>query len=342
MLHLREPSGLNLRELAEELNTSDTVWGGTSNEIEVRREDEALSFAFGGHEVPATRDGMEQLATFADIPRNFLLKQDPDLQQMLLQQILRRSTANMQMHFTAGGLHEVYKPARVRLEPRRIVERIMNVVPETSDVIEWWSDSDELRFDVAVPMDFDRGVGGDRAVGDISRGGLRLSQDRKNNHAPRVGSYIYRLACTNGMVVPDREAITLDARGSTVDVLLAELELAAERAFSQVEDQIAHFYEMREHRIEGDLTQAVIRVAQERGLPDRTAMALSRRVPDQLNAESLGHEPTQFDLVNLITNEANNPALRNRRGPRAQLEAAGGALVHEQQARCGSCHQVIS
>lgn len=346
MLYLREPSGLRLRELADELHTDDNVWGGTTNEVRIAQDTgDGLTLTFGRHQVPATRDALEQLGTFLNVPRNFLLTrlgEYPDLQQQMLQELLSRDPANIQMRFTDGGVHEVFRPSRVRLEPRAIVERIMRIVPEESDVIEWWSDSDDLRFDVAVPMDFDRGVGGDRQVDDISRGGLRVHQDRKNNHAPNVESYIYRLACTNGMVVPDPAGISVDARGATVDVILAELELAAERAFSQVEQQIEHFYEMRQQRIEGDVTQAVIQVAQERGLPDRTAMTLSRRVPDQLNPDTLGREPTMFDLVNLITNQANDPHLRNRRGPRAALERAGGTLVREQHDRCGTCHQTLN
>lgn len=346
MQYLREPSGLSLRELANELHTDDVAWGGTTNEIRLNLESNSntLSVAFGGsHEVPATSDGLEQLAGYTGIPRPFFRDLDPDMKQYLLNEKLRRTPNNVALRYTpSGGIHEVYHPSHVRVEPRQVVQAALNVLDETAPVIEWWADSDDLRIDVMVPENFSQGIGGDPAVGDISRGGLRFTQDRKHNLAPAVETYIYRLACTNGMVVPDTSSSRIDARGATVDQVLAELELAAQRAFGEVEEQIAHFYEMRNQPIEGDVTQAVIRVARERGLPTRTAMTLAERVPSDLSAESLDHPPTMFDLVNLITNEANNPRIRSRRSSRAALELAGGAVVGEARHRCGSCHQVVA
>jgi hypothetical protein len=126
-----------------------------------------------------------------------------------------------------------------------------------------------------------------------------------------------------------------------MEVILAELELAAQTAFARVEQEMEHFYEMRNQAIVGDVTQAVIRVSEERGLPNRTAMELARRVPEMLDSEALGHEVNMFDLTNLITNQANDPALRTRRGSRLQLERAGGELVRIEAARCGHCYQVL-
>lgn len=341
-LYLRDLPGQTLRDLADEVDVRDSRWGGTTSEMGVEcNRDNVLSFTFGNEEVPATRDGMEQLGTFLDVPRAFLLKLDPDLQSQLLSELLRRNAANVAIRYTDTGIHEVHRPDRTRLEPIQIVNTAISVMSEDAELAEWHVDPDELFFDVMVPEGFDRGVGGDLERGDISRGGVRFVQDRKHNHAPQANTFLYRLLCTNGLVVPET-GLTLDARGSTVDELLAELEMAAQRAFGQVEEQLEHFYALRQQRIEGDVTQAVIRVAQERGLPDRTAMALSRRVPDQLDPETLGHPVSMFDLVNLITNQANHPDLRSRRGPRRALEMAGGELVREVHDRCNTCHQMIA
>lgn len=342
MQYLRELPGTDLATLANELNTDDNQWGGVTNELEVVLEGDILAFQMPGRSaIPATVDGVEQIATFIGVPRAFALNLPPDMQRYLLQELLRRNPANVGIRYTDNGIHEVFKPDRVRLEPRQIVSTAISVLGADAPLVEWRCDSDELLIDVVVPENADYGIGGDPQINDISRGGLRFRQDRKNNHAPTVNSYLYRLACTNGMVVPE-SGLTLDARGSTVPVLLAELELAAQHAFRQVEEQMEHFYAMRERRVEGDVTQAVIQVARERGLPDRTGMMLARRVPDQLNPSVLGREVTEFDLVNLITNQANDPALRGRFGTRRQLEQAGGRLVREVHDRCGNCHQVIA
>lgn len=339
--YLRETSGLDLRGLADRLNTPVDIWGGVTSEVMVRREEDRLTeVSLGGRAVPMTHDGLEQFANVLGIPYKYLQRQDAEIQEFLLRRTLNREAANITVRFDDGGISEVYPASQVRLEPRHIVDRVLKVLPEQSPVIEWWAD-DELRFDVAVPDNFDRGIGGDPQVGDITRGGVRVTQNRKRNLAPEVNTFLYRLVCTNGMEIP-RTGTTIDARGSSVEEILAELELAAEHAFSQVEQQIAHFYDMRSQVVEGDVTQAVVRVARERGLPDRTANHLARRVPEQLDPQVLGHPVSMFDITNLITNEANNPELRGRRGPRLQLEQAGGTLVQLEADRCGHCHQVLA
>lgn len=340
-LYMRDLPGTTLRDLAEEYNTTTNQWGGPTTEMDVRLDSDQVTFAFGGTEVPATADGMEQLASFVGIPRAFLLDLDPDMQQYNLREMLRRNPANLTVRYDDSGVHEVYKPERVRLEPAQIIDKAIAVMTENALIVEQSIDSDELFFDVMVPHGFDRGLGGDPQVNDITNGGLRFYQNRKQNLAPSVNTFLFRLICTNGMMVPET-GLTVDARGQSVEQVLAELEMAAERAFSQVEEQIAHFYGMRQQVIEGDVTQTVVRVAQERGLPDRTAMALSRRVPELLDPEFLGHAPSMFDVVNLITNQANHPDMRGRRRPRRTLELAGGSLVREVHDRCGTCHQTLN
>ena len=41
-----------------------------------------------------------------------------------------------------------------------------------------------------------------------------------------------------------------------------------------------------------------------------------------------------YEVVNLVTNEANNPALRNRTNIRQQLERAGGDVAIDPANRC--------
>lgn len=343
MIHLREPSNLTLRDLADELNTDSQNWGGVTNEMRLVQEsgDNRMFFNFGNVTVPVTKDGLDQVCTFMGAPRNFIGKVPVRMQMSILNDLFTEFPDNMAIQYDDGGIHEVFAPSRVRLAPRQIVQSVIKVVGEDSQLVEWGVDPDELFFDVMVPLDSDRAVGGDRQIGDISRGGVRIVQNRKQNLAPTVNTFLYRLACTNGMVIPET-GLTIDARGNSVEMMLAELELAAEHAFSQVEDQIAHYYDLRNQRIEGDVTQAVIQVARERGLPDRMGMTLARRVPADLSLDGLGHEPTMFDLVNLITNQANDPAIRSRRGPRRELEMAGGTLVQHLTDRCGNCQQSLN
>jgi hypothetical protein len=339
-LYLRDEPTLTLRGLADELTIDTRQWGGVTSEIEVKLNGEQMTLAFGGHEVPATVDGIEAFCTFMSIPRNFYLGLDLDMQQELLAELLHRRTANLTLHFRDDGVYEAHPPRRVRIAPQQVAEVAIKKLGEDARVVDWWCD-DDLRIDVTVPDDFDVAIGGDWEVGDITRGGLRFTQSRKNNLAPAVNSYLYRLVCTNGMEVPET-GTRVEARGGTVESVLAELELAADHAFRQVEEQIRHFYNLRTQRIEGDVTQAVVQIAAERGLPESTQIHLAHRVPSELDVEELGHEVSMFDVINLITNMANDPRLRHRRGPRRALESAGGTLVQHEADRCSHCHQVLA
>lgn len=339
-LYLRDEPTTTLRGLADELTIDSKQWGGVTSEIEVALTDDLMTLEFGGHQVPATVDGMEALCTFLNIPRPFFLGLDLDMQQDLLGKLLSRRTANLTMHYGDDGIYEVHPPRRVRLAPEQIVEVAINKLGESAPVVDWWYD-DELRIDTIVPEGFDQGLGGDWEVGDITRGGLRFTQNRKQNLAPSVTSYLYRLVCTNGMEVPET-GLKIEARGGTVETMLGSLELAADHAFKQVEDQIKHFYALRQRLIEGDITQAVVQIAAEQGLSERTQIHLAHRVPSELDVEELGHSVSMFDVINLITNMANDPRLRRSRGPRRALEAAGGTLVQHEADRCSHCQQVLA
>lgn len=342
-LYLRDLPGITLRTVADELNTANDLWGGATTDMDVRVDGERLVVRFGDHEVPATADGVGQLTTFFDIPRPWFARSPLAMQEFVLRETIRNNPANLSVRYDEGGISEVFKPDAARIEPRQVADVAIRVLGEDAEVVQWRADSDELFFDLVAP-EGNGPIGGEpgtgERLGDITRGGLRFHQNRKNNHSPEVASYLYRLRCTNGMSVPD-EGLKLDARGASVNEVLAELELMAQRAFGQVEEQIAHFYEMRDQPIQGDVTQAVIRTAQERGLPNRTAMTLAQRVPAMLNESELGHPPTMFDLANLFTNQANDPSIANRRNARLALETAGGTLVQEHRDRCGTCYQAL-
>lgn len=339
-LFLRDAPSQTLGDLADSLHVDVQDWGGSSTELEVIDRNGALSIRIKDEEVPATQDGIEQLASFTSVPRSYLLDIDPDMQAYNLNARLRRNPANVRVRFTEDGISEVLKPERLWFEPKALVDVAMNVLGPEADVVDWYCDPDDFLLDVAVPEGFDRGVGGDPEVNDITRGGVRVGQNRKGYHAPWAATFLYRLACTNGMEIPE-VGHKIDARKNDVDGVLMELEMAARHAFDLVEGKIHHFYELRNQRIEGDVTQAVLRIAREQGLPDRTALALADRVPDQLDPEVLGHPPSVFDITNLFTNWANNPELRSRRIPRRTLERAGGAIVQQEHDRCRHCQQVL-
>lgn len=346
-MFLRETTGKTLSQVADDLNSEFRSWGGVGMEIHPHLDADVPTFTLGntnGTEVVADAESIKALAPFVGVPAKSLLSLDADVRQMLMTEQLRRQPQNLQVRYDDHGIREVFKASEMRFEPRAVAETAMHVMDPGAPVIDFVHSPDELLFDVTVTPDSDYGVGGDvetdpqgRRVGDITRGGLRFFMDRKNNRAPGVQPYLFRLVCTNGMEVPDR-SLRLDARGNTVDAVLAELESMAQQAFGQVEDQIRAFYELRNERIEGDVTQRMLQLARERNLPDRVAHQLATRIPELDENEG---PTTMFDLVNLITNQANRPDLRNSFSRRRTLEMTGGTLIDEHHARCSHCQRAL-
>jgi hypothetical protein len=357
-MFLREMSGQTLTQVADQLNSDYRTWSGVGLEIKPHLTDETPHFSLEspGSEarlVPSTPEGIKQISAILDVPPKTSLlfgDRDPELQQIVFQRLLARHADQVTVRYDDNGVSEIFKSTLTRIEPRRLVEAAMRVIATDAPVVEWAITPDEFYLDTIAPETLNFGRGGDRAVGDITAGGLVIGLDRKHNLAPTVARRLYRLACTNGYETRN-DSMKVDARGLSVEQVLAEFEEIANRAFQDVEAEIESFYETRNERIEGDVTQAVIRIAAERGLPDRTAHRLAVRVPEMMNEveERMraqggdgAAQPSMFDLINLITNQANDPALAGRRPVRQTLYRAGGDLITEHHERCSHCQQRLS
>src|SRR5205807_1356944 len=111
----------------------------------------------------------------------------------------------------------------------------------------------------------DRGVEKtDLARGDITRGGVRFGMaTTSKNRTPWVQPYAFRLICTNGLECPDSSLALSSSGGSDVEELLLDFEVNTRRAFARVDDTFATLAELRSERVEGEFSQAVLRVGRE-------------------------------------------------------------------------------
>lgn len=341
-LYMRHLPGTTLEDLAAEYDEHLSTWGGPTRDIRVNldvRGDEIPTMRLGSTEIPITKKGMASLATFLDIPPKFLERLDPDLQQHLVREVSTRTdNQDVTITYKEGGLHEVRRAGEVRVEPQRLVQAAMKVFPVNSPVVDHWNDQQELRVDVIFPEGYDLGVGGDVQVGDITRGGVRIGQDRKNNHAPTIQKFLWRRVCTNGMEVPD-EGLKVSALGASAAEIEAQFEDEIRRAVDMLEADIHAFYDLRNQRVGNDPTGALRRLATEQGLPNRTIGNLEEMIPSLLDDES---DLTMFDLVNLVTNQANDPNMVVRGSSRRNLQRAGGGMVNDHSARCTRCHSRLT
>lgn len=298
---------------------------------------EVSSGGDGGREVLLDDEGTKQFAQWLDIPFKFLQRQNDEMQQYLLTQIIgKRRDDLLTVEVLGDKVSAVTDPGRTVISPKRYVEVAKKVIAGSDTVVaDFRCDADSFLLDVIPPEGFLRGISGDAKAGDLCHGGLRFTQNRSRNLAPQVSNFLYRRICTNGMVVPD-PSLKVDARNLSSEGLVDSLEEIARRAFNDVEAAIEAFYDLRNEKV-ADPSQALLRLGEEAGLPSRTIMGLIERVPEYIDVTE---DASMFDVVNLITNMANDPA--NRESTRHALQMAGGESVASHAARCRSCQSRLN
>lgn len=345
-MFLRQMPDLKVTDLYDLIdpNVGDTIVVQQES-IEVVEEDEQavlrLSHPDKNYEVVMGDGEQKLLAKWLNVPYKFYQRVPTDLRLNIAETMLaQRPMDEVAITFTRDGgegdvqgLYGIREPSLTALSPKRFVDIAREVVSDDLDVVSFHCDSDEVMFEVVVPENFERHVGGDRKVGDITVGGVRFGQNRARNLAPWVQPYLLRLACTNGYETYD-DGLKVDARGASGDDLLIGLKDATVRAFASIEDSIAALYDLRNEPV-SDPTQAVVRLARERNIPQRTVMGLVDLVPDVIEDF---HNATMFDVINVVTNAANEDSIQSRLSQRRALERAGGESVAEHVARCAHCH----
>lgn len=289
----------------------------------------------GEIDLPVTKSGLDSLSDWVEVPPKTMAKFDADIQQYLLTTLIQRTAGTVNVFYNDRlGITEMYKSGIGIIFPEQLVSIAQKVIDPEALVASAWSNAREFRLDVIVPENFEKGIGGDLKQGDITKGGIRIGHDRKRNLAPWVSEFLYRVICTNGLEIFD-EGLKVDARGNTVPEVLAEFEVMADRAFRRVERSIPSFYDLRSQLIDNP-ERELLRIAQEEGIADRMALELA----DTAAAAWAGEDVSMFDIVNHITNLANDPDVKD--GPGRKLQQTGGLLVSQHVQRCTHCRSKLN
>lgn len=365
-LAFREDLDLTINDLAEQFGGAgdSTTESINLDRVRVNAAADSPSLSLSKDvEVPLTKQGMTALSDSLQIPAPFFKRLGEmggvEEQGKLLTTMLNYTKeTGMVAEYTEHGLVDLYSPNALRVSPRQVVSTVSRVLESGDSPVQRLVNTPaEFAFDVHVPIDSKKGVGGDAGaeqmpedlmgyswaskstitdlskVGDLTCAGMRVSLDRKRNLAPSIQPWMMRLACTNGMETTTNMT-KIDARGKTVDEVMVEMEYMARLAFERVEAEIEHFYDMRNVEV-ANPERRLRAIARERNIPDRSLMRMLDVAP-----EALGSRTTEFDIACLISNFGNHPSTRNDGGRRI-LEGAAGTTVTDHSVRCGSCNHTL-
>lgn len=288
----------------------------------------------GDEEIPATGEGLVALGSWVNVPAKLVGNLDADLLSHLLNGLLSRKDDDVQVSLADSGLQDVYSPGAKRIDPSEVLQIASRVVAPDAQVVEWRQNNKGYGFEVITRPSVVEEA--ELIVRDISHGGLRFGHDWKAGYLPWVQPYIYRLVCTNGMEIPDA-TLAISAEGNTMEEVIASLEESAEAAFARVESDIAAFYELRSHPVEHP-DRLLVRMGREQGIGDRRLRTILESLPEYLDDAG---NVSQFDIVNILTNEANRASLDQSFNARRNLQRAGGAIAFEHRTRCPSCQSSL-
>lgn len=336
MLYERTLEDVTLKQIHEEVQDDLSVWTGdlAELEIDVRDNDAPVIQLPGRGEIPFGFGAQASLANRVKMPASFYNRIPGELRQSNLSTLLNATGDQVSISFNQHGVMDVNDPKKAVINPSQMTEVIMEKFPEESQVVDFVLTQDTFLLDVLYgDQNNQLYVGGDPQVGDITRGGIRFGYDRKAQTKPWLAPYLYRLVCTNGMETPEM-SLRLTSEGKTADDYLLALGNFTDSALGIIHSRIEAFYALRNVQIDSEPSLALARLAGAHGLPDSTVKRLINHLP-------VSEHDSVFDLINIVTNEANNPAIEARPSQRQKLQRAGGSVVVHQSGFCNNCGSCV-
>jgi hypothetical protein len=120
--------------------------------------------------------------------------------------------------------------------------------------------------------------------------------------------------------------------------VLDRLEEMARIAFERVDADIEAFYELKNHPVDNP-ERTLARMARELGISAARLRSILETFPEYLDANG---QVSEFDLINAITNEANNPSMDSQFNAQRKLQRSGGSIAFSHATRCPTCASQIS
>lgn len=319
----------------------------TFSELSVDDEARYLRYDNGTHdgliEFPFDEQAERTVAKYLGISKSYLAKCPPDLRAYNINSWLRAKPNGAAVIESVGDkLISIHRPGLVILPLREVANVITDAMNPSDEVVQIIRD--ELRFHadimtdhhVEVPTDdriADRQQG-EKQIGDITHGGVRILSSPTEVRAPVVTTYLHRLWCTNGCTSPEAEG-TISLKGNTVDEVLQEMSDAMTTIRGTLDEKLAAYADMALRTPPGSPVRFARQLGNEYNIPARVLNRILDRV------ELLPEDASIYDIQQVFTQTANG-ALPYRTTMRLQSLAGDMAMqtdhiVH----RCQTCERLL-
>lgn len=284
------------------------------------------------------------LAKYLGISTSYLAKCPPDLKAHNINSWLRaKPNAGAVVETVGDKFVAIHKPGLVILPLREVADVITNSMNPNDEVVQLLRNETRFHIDmttdhhVEVPSNVaieDRRQG-ERAIGDITHGGVRVLSNPTEVKAPSVTTYLHRLWCTNGCTSPEDEG-TIKLKGNTVDEVLQEMSDAMSRIRGELDEKLQSYADMATRRAPGSPTRFARQIGNEYNIPARVLNRVLDRI--ELLPED---ETTIYDIQQVFTQQANG-TVPYRTMMRLQTLAGDLAMQTDHVVhRCGTCERLL-
>jgi hypothetical protein len=273
-------------------------------------------------------DGLVALGRFFKIPGQFLLRLGDALVGEVFSHFFNvHSDAPAVLEYDRNHLLSVYHSTSGLIPKARFAEVVQECMKPEAEMANVRLSRGVFQVDVVTDV-----FSIEPREGDLTRGGLRfIGHVSPSERAPSVRTYLERLVCMNGMVVVEDDGI-VSIKGNTVDEVLEEMERAANRVLSGVDQRLCQWGNLGKVQVDS-VEQAIHRLATEHKLSAKVEGRILDRAPE-IEGETL------YDVINLITGVWSAEGVRSRQVERLQ-ELAGAVISSTEDHRCPRCAQLL-
>lgn len=259
---------------------------------------------------PLQDQALTLLGTKLGVPANYLRKCPEDLRAKNVNHWLRRMD-NKDLFVRFDG-DEIRAVLSTRYQP------VSNL-----DVVNVFTDHDRYRvdFDLTPTRMVARLVAGDmrRKMGhqDLVHGGVILSNSEVGFGSLELSAFLYRVVCTNGLVIPERHTFRRIHVGNGREDLMDELREASEHIIASLPNNMDALRATQEARVPDPLG-VIERINDRHKVTEREGKAVER-------AWERERGDRFFHVINTYTGAANDNGLKL--DSRDKLQRIGGKLL---------------
>lgn len=318
--------------------TLETSLGDISVDPEARTI--ALS---NGEQFQLDEQAERSLAQYLGVSKAYLAKCPPDLKATNLNYWLQRKGNAAAVIETVGdNWVTIHKPGLLILPLARVADVIVETMDPSFEVVQLIRNDTRFHIDIITPHHVEIAPDdriedrrrGDRTVGDITHGGVRIISNPTEVEAPQVLTYLHRLWCTNGSTSPEAEG-TIRLKGNTIDDIFVELEGACQRVMGDLDQKLADYAALATKFPPGSPVRFAYQLGREYGLTAR----LMDRIIERVNI--LPEDATLYDIQQIFTEIANGSVNYKTM---LKLQHLSGDLAFQTDAvthRCGTCERLL-